>query len=107
MTTRQPNVSRTAWTRRDFVTRAALASMAGWMAGLRAFAAPLAGRVKITGIQAMALDHMAGNCLIRVDTDAGVSGIGEAGATGPMARARIETMKPLLLGKDPLDIGVH
>lgn len=100
-------MSRPAWTRRDLIRLAAMAPLAGCLAELRAFAAPLAGKVKIIGIQAMALDHMAGNCLIRVDTDAGISGIGEAGATGPMARARIEAMKPLLLGKDPLDIGVH
>ena len=29
-----------------------------------------------------------GNCLIRVETDGGLYGIGEAGSTGPMARAR-------------------
>ncbi len=95
------------WTRRDVVRLMAMAPLAGCLGHLRAFAAPLQGKVKITAVKAMALDHMAGNCLIRVDTDAGVSGIGEAGATGPIARARIETMKPLLLGKDPLDIGVH
>ena len=55
----------------------------------------------------MALNNIAGNCLIRVDTDSGLTGYGEAGATGPIARARIETIKPLLLGKDPLEIEVH
>lgn len=79
----------------------------GLLENLRLFAEPMARKVKITNIQAMALDHMAGNTLIKVDTDAGISGIGEAGATGPIARARIETLKPLLIGKDPLDIGVH
>jgi galactonate dehydratase len=79
----------------------------GFLQNLRVFAEPLARKVKITNIQAMALDHMAGNTLIRVDTDAGISGMGEAGATGPIARARIETLKPILIGKDPLDIGVH
>jgi L-alanine-DL-glutamate epimerase-like enolase superfamily enzyme len=48
---------------------------------------------------------IAGNCLICVDTDGGPAGYGEAGATGPMARARIETMKTLLIGKDPLARG--
>ena len=83
------------------------APLAGFLQPLRLLAQPAAGKVKITDIKAMALNHMAGNTLIRVDTDAGVSGIGEAGATGPIARARIETLKPLLIGKDPLDIGVH
>ena len=94
-------------TRRDLLRLMALAPVAGWLGNLHALAAPLANKVKITAVKAMALDHMAGNCLIRVDTDAGISGIGEAGATGPIARARIESMKPLLLGKDPLDLGVH
>lgn len=73
----------------------------------RALAAPHQGKVKITAIHAMALKNIAGNCLIRVDTDAGLTGYGEAGASGPMARARIETMKALLIGKDPLAIEVH
>jgi galactonate dehydratase len=74
---------------------------------LAAAAAPLRGKVKITGIHAMAIQNIAGNCLIRVDTDAGISGYGEAGATGPMARARIATMQQHLMGRDPLAIEVH
>jgi galactonate dehydratase len=74
---------------------------------LEAAAAPQRGKVKITAIHAMALKNIAGNCLIRIDTDAGITGYGEAGSTGPMARARIETMKVLLIGKDPLAIEVH
>jgi galactonate dehydratase len=70
-------------------------------------AAPNVNRVKITDIRAMAIRNIAGNCLIRIDTDGGLTGYGEAGATGPMARARIETMKALLIGKDPLQIEVH
>jgi len=95
------------WTRRDLI-RLALAAPAGaFLSNLKLFAAPHAGKVKITDIKAMGLNHIAGNCLIRIDTDSGLTGYGEAGATGPMARARIETMKPLLIGKDPLAIEVH
>jgi L-alanine-DL-glutamate epimerase-like enolase superfamily enzyme len=79
----------------------------GLLSNLELLAAPLAGKVRITDIKAMGLEHIAGNALIRVDTDAGLSGYGEAGATGPVARARIETMKPLLIGRDPLAIEVH
>ncbi|HZT30176.1 MAG TPA: mandelate racemase/muconate lactonizing enzyme family protein [Bryobacteraceae bacterium] len=78
-----------------------------FLARYRSLAAPLRNKVKIKSIRAMALKNIAGNCLIRVDTDAGLSGYGEAGSTGPMARARIETMKGLLVGKDPLAIEVH
>jgi galactonate dehydratase len=70
-------------------------------------AVPSLNRVKITAIRAMAIQNIAGNCLIRIDTDSGFKGYGEAGATGPMARVRIATMQNLLIGKDPLAIEVH
>ena len=82
-----------SWTRRDWL-RTALALPAGaWLDRYTALAAPLRNKVKITAVKAMAIRDIAGNCLIRIDTDAGLTGYGEAGATGPMARARIETMK--------------
>src|SRR6202165_2665928 len=94
-------------TRRNLL-RLAIALPAGsYLHRYKALAAPHQGKVKITAIKAMALQNIAGNCLIRIDTDAGLTGYGEAGATGPMARARIETMKPLLIGKDSLTIEVH
>ncbi len=74
---------------------------------LATYAAPLAKTVKITAVKAMQIKGIAGNCLIRIDTDAGLTGYGEAGVTGPMARARIETMKQYLIGRDPLAIEVH
>src|SRR5258708_34698223 len=77
------------------------------LAHFRLLAQTQAKKVKITGISAMALSNIAGNSLIRVDTDSGVTGYGEAGATGPMARARIQTIKPMLLVKDTLEITVH
>jgi L-alanine-DL-glutamate epimerase-like enolase superfamily enzyme len=94
-------------TRRDLIRLATVLPAGLFLSNFRLLAQPHAGKVKITDIKAMGLDHMAGNCLIRVDTDAGLSGIGEAGATGAIARARIETIKPLLLGQDPLAIEVH
>jgi len=101
------STSRPMWTRRDLF-RLAVALPAGlWLARYRALAAPYRNQVKITNIQAMAIRNIAGNCLIRIDTDAGLSGYGEAGATGPMARARIQTMRRLLVGRDPLAIEVH
>jgi L-alanine-DL-glutamate epimerase-like enolase superfamily enzyme len=55
----------------------------------------------------MQVRDIAGNCLIKVDTDAGLVGYGEAGASGPMARSRIEQIKRLLVGQDPLSIERH
>ncbi len=94
-------------TRRHLLRLALAAPGAATFARLRAFAAPAANKVKITGVKAMQINRIAGNCLIRVDTDAGITGYGEAGSTGPMARARIETMKRYLVGQDPLAIEVH
>ena len=94
-------------TRRDLLRLAVALPAGSYLARYRALAAPYRGKVKITSIRAMGIKTAAGNCLIRIDTDAGLSGYGEAGATGAMARARIETMKPLLLGKDPLAIEQH
>jgi galactonate dehydratase len=98
---------RSAWLRRDMLRLACGLPAAAWLTRFQSFAAPMKGKVKITGIKAMALKNIAGNCLVRVDTDAGLTGYGEAGATGPMARARIQTMRGLLVGQDPLSIGVH
>ena len=95
------------WTRRRFLHLAAVLPAGALFTPYRAMAASSRGKLKITDIRAMSLERIAGNCLIRVDTDAGLTGYGEAGATGPMARARIETMKPLLIGEDPLAIEVH
>lgn len=98
---------RSLWTRRQLFRLAATLPAGAWLARYQALAAPMAGKVKITDIRAMQIRNIAGNCLIRIDTDAGLAGYGEAGATGPMARARIQTMRGLLIGKDPLAIEVH
>ena len=97
----------TSLSRRDLLRVAVALPAAGLFARYRAMAAPNVSRVKITNVRAMAIRNIAGNCLIRIDTDSGLTGYGEAGSTGPMARARIETMKGLLIGKDPLLIEVH
>jgi len=96
-------------TRRTLMKILAAGSTLPLFPKLRALAAPNAGKLKITAIKVLGLQRpvATGNCLIRVETDAGLYGIGEAGATGPMARARVETMAPLLIGKDPLAIEKH
>ncbi|HEY6414022.1 MAG TPA: mandelate racemase/muconate lactonizing enzyme family protein [Edaphobacter sp.] len=96
-----------SWNRRRFMKLAVMLPGSASLSRFRLLAQAEAKRVKITDVRAMALNNIAGNCLIRIDTDSGLTGYGEAGATGPIARARIETMKPLLIGKDPLEIEVH
>src|ERR1700759_3720389 len=94
-------------TRRNLIRLAVALPAAASFSRFRALAQPNLKKVKITAVKAMAIKNIAGNCLIRIDTDAGLTGYGEAGASGPIARARIETMKDLLIGKDPLMIEVH
>ncbi len=60
-------------------------------------------RIRITDIKAMQIQY-AGQTLVKVETDSGLFGIGEAGATGPVVRANIQVLKPLLIGADPLAI---
>ena len=96
-----------SWNRRTFMKLAVMLPVSASFGHFRLLAQAVAKQVKITGIRAMALNNIAGNSLIRIDTDSGLTGYGEAGATGPIARARIETIKPLLIGKDPLEIEVH
>ena len=84
------------------------------MGALEEAGAAIAGAVKITAIRAMRLDD--GSCLVRVDTDAGVSGYGECGdLDGDLVRAVIHTHAAgggrlphlKLVGTDPLAIRVH
>jgi galactonate dehydratase len=95
------------FTRRQWLMRALAAPGFAWMARYELFAQPHRGKVKIVSIKAMQIQNIAGNCLIRIETDAGLSGFGEAGASGPMARSHIDRMKDLLIGQDPLAIEKH
>src|SRR5665811_445610 len=60
--------------------------------------------VKITAIKAVQL-RSHGQTLVKVETDAGIYGLGEAGAPGPIVRAHIQDyFAPCLIGQDPLNI---
>ena len=65
------------------------------------------GKIKITSIQAMQLKKHP-QTLIKVETDAGLIGYGEAGTHCPIVRAHIEKeVLPLLKGQDPLEVELH
>jgi len=105
--------------RRDFLKYTAALPTAALFAPLNARAQSTRGLVKITGIKAIGLKDPGSTLikqqsLIRIDTDAGISGYGECGADGPVARRVIanyngEGRLPhlTLIGKDPLAIQVH
>ena len=62
------------------------------------------GRVHITSIKAYQLKNHGIQSLIRIKTDAGVEGIGEAGLPATVAQSYIDYMQDTLLGQDVLDI---
>lgn len=71
---------------------------------MQPFAPPEKRHVRITAIKALQLRNH-GQSLIKVETDAGVFGLGEAGAPGPVVRAHIKDyFAPRLIGQDPLNI---
>jgi galactonate dehydratase len=78
-----------------------------YLSRFQALAAPHTGLLKITAIKALGLDNVNDGCLIRMETDGGLVGYGEAGVTARMARANIEGIQEALLGQDPLAIARH
>src|SRR5215208_4701242 len=69
----------------------------------QALAAPVVKLVKITDIQTMVMQGPRTYTLVRVSTDAGLSGIAEAyGSPGVGVKEQVLSLKPALLGKDPL-----
>ena len=74
-------------TRRNFLQTALAMPIGATFARYQALAAPAQGLSKITRIQALQLKD--GRTLIRVDTDAGLSGYGECNTAGPVARSVI------------------
>lgn len=92
------------WTRRNLLKAALVLPAGKYLTTYRAMAAPFEKMVKITAIKAMDLDNVSDGCLIKIETDSGLVGYGEAGTTSRMARARIEPMNPVLVGQDPVAI---
>ncbi len=92
-------------TRRDFFKAALLLPAGAYLARFQALAAPLRGAVKITAIKALQLDFQGDGCLVRIETDAGITGYGETGVDVKTARALIPRLN--LIGADPLAIERH
>src|SRR6185369_17245221 len=99
-------------TRRSFLEIALALPAGASFAQFHALAAPAQGLTKVTAIHALQLKE--GRTLIRVVTDAGISGYGECNTAGPAARSAIDAYNgggrlPNLsvVGKDPLAIQVH
>ncbi len=92
--------------RRSFLRLLSLPAGA-WLSRFQSLRAAYEGKVKITAIKAMQIRNIAGNCLVKIETDQGLVGYGEAGVSGPMMRARLLQFEPMLKGQDPLPIERH
>ena len=74
------------------------------MDNLAALADKEKNRVHVTKITAYKLKEHSIQCLIRVETDAGIEGIGEAGLPANVSQSYIDFMADRLIGMDALDI---
>lgn len=90
--------------RRDFLRTALALPIAGTFAPLGKLVAADLGKVRITGLK---MRPYGTHTMIRVDTDAGISGIGESGVTFSMMKGWMERYSPLLINEDPLAIEYH
>jgi L-alanine-DL-glutamate epimerase-like enolase superfamily enzyme len=93
------------FTRRKLLHLSASAVVWPMLAKFHSLAAPWRRKVKITDIKVMAFQGGRTYNLVKVETDAGVYGIGEAyGSPGIGVKEGILDLKNWLMGKDPLDI---
>jgi L-alanine-DL-glutamate epimerase-like enolase superfamily enzyme len=80
---------------------------APFLAKYRAMAAPDIGKTKIRDVQAMVYQGPRTYTLVKVVSDAGLFGIGEAyGSPGVGVKEQVLALKSELVGKDPLQIDV-
>jgi len=91
--------------RRQFLRNVGLLPGAAFLAPYHVLAALEKGRTKIHDIKVMILQGPRTYTLVKVESDAGLYGIGEAyGSPGVGVKEGILTLKPELIGKDPLGI---
>ena len=99
----------TSGRRRAFLKLAGTAGLGSALAGMPVPALPrerAAKRMKVTRVEPMLLDRF---LIVRVTTDAGITGIGEAGSHRfvETAKTAVEYFSRYLVGKDPLEIEHH
>ena len=91
--------------RRDFLHSLTAATALSTLSNYELYAAPNKGQAKIVDIQVMMLQGPRTYTLVKVISDQGVYGIGEAyGSPGAGVKEQVFALKPLLIGADPLEI---
>ena len=92
--------------RRRFLQAALALPAVGVFAPFERMVASAAGQTRITDMKLKPVSRL-GHTLIRIDTDAGISGYGESGVTGAMMTAWRERYLPVLKGQDPTAFAYH
>src|SRR6266436_3971972 len=93
--------------RRQFLRSLGFVPGAALLAQYHALADAEKGKTKIRDIKVMMLQGPRTYTLVKVESDAGLFGIGEAyGSPGVGVKEGIMAIKPELIGKDPLGIDV-
>lgn len=91
--------------RRDFSRQMIFGAAAPFLAGYHRLAAADKKQVKIRDVQTMVLQGGRTYTLVKIVADDGLYGIGEAyGTPGIGVKEGVLSLKPWLLGKDPLEI---
>lgn len=91
--------------RRDFLRNlAAVAPASTGVGHFAAIAEPAKRKVRITDLKAVVLGRPGGNTLVRIDTDAGVTGYGEAYWGFGVKDVMLGYLRDAIVGEDPLDI---
>ena len=91
--------------RRDFLKGLAAAVPASAvLSSYRAMAAPLRKKVKITDVKAMAVRGSTDWNLVKIETDSGITGIGEAYWGHGVKDVILGYLRALVVGEDPLNI---
>ena len=102
----------TNYSRRNFLGKLMTLPAGLWLTNYQAFSGSAAykNQVKITAIKAMNLDFLGDGCLIKIETDSGLTGFGEAGVNSTIARGQLQYITREatgLIGGDPLSIQRH
>ena len=92
--------------RRNFLKSVAAMAPAAALTGFDAKAAPLRNKVKITDIKAMFVQAHVQTNFVRIDTDAGISGLGEAYWGHGVKDMIVGPLRDMLIGQDPLNVEV-
>jgi len=91
--------------RRNFLKgMAALAPASVALSGYRALAAPLQKKVRITDVKTMFVQAHTQTTFVKIETDSGITGIGEAYWGYGVKDVILGYLRGLILGQDPIDV---